>query len=42
MFDLTQPVQTPVIVGSIVFILLLVAVCLGVVRYYKKVYDAKT
>ena len=27
---------------SSIFILLLVAVCLGVVRYYKKVYDAKT
>jgi len=36
MFDMTQPIQIEVIVGSIVFILGLVGVGLGVVAYYKK------
>jgi len=36
MFDLSQPIPTEVIVGSIVFILALVGVGLLVVRYYKK------
>jgi len=36
MFDMTQPIQMEVIVGSIVFILGLVAIGLGVVAYYKK------
>jgi len=36
MFDMTQPIQMEVIVGSIVFILGLVGVGLGVVAYYKK------
>jgi len=36
MFDMTQPIQMEVIVGSIVFILGLVGVALGVVAYYKK------
>jgi len=36
MFDLTQPVGMEVIVGSIVFIVGLVAVGLAVVAYYKK------
>jgi len=35
MFDLSQPVQMPVIIGSIVFIFMLVGIGLGVVRYYK-------
>jgi hypothetical protein len=35
MFDLSQPIQMPVIIGSIVFIFALVGVGLGVVRYYK-------
>jgi len=36
MFDITQPVSTEVIIGSIVFILGLVGVGLAVVWYYKK------
>jgi len=39
MFDLSQPVPTEVIVGSIVFILGLVGVGLAVVAYYKKKQD---
>ena len=35
MFDLSQPIQMPVIIGSIVFIFMLVGIGLGVVRYYK-------
>ena len=33
--DLTQPVPPAVIIGSIVFIFVLVGIGLGVVRYYK-------
>ncbi len=36
MFDLSQPIQMPVIVGSIIFIFVLVGIGLGVVSYYKK------
>jgi len=36
MFDMTQPIQIEVIIGSIVFILALVGVGLGVVAYYKR------
>jgi hypothetical protein len=36
MFDMTQPIPTEVIVGSIVFILGLVGVGLAIVAYYKK------
>jgi len=35
MFDLTQPIQMPVIIGSIVFIFVVVGIGLGMVRYYK-------
>lgn len=35
MFDLSQPVPPAVIIGSIVFIFVLVGIGLGVVRYYK-------
>jgi hypothetical protein len=35
MFDLSQPIQMPIIIGSIVFIFVLVGIGLGVVRYYK-------
>ena len=35
MFDLSQPIQMPVIIGSIVFIFILVGIGLGMVRYYK-------
>ncbi|MGC9350413.1 MAG: hypothetical protein ACP5D3_00300 [Sulfurovum sp.] len=36
MFDLTRPVPTEVIVGSIAIIFVLVAIGLGIVAYYKK------
>jgi len=36
MFDMTQPIQMPVIIGSIVFIFGVVGVGLAVVAYYKK------
>jgi len=36
MFDMTQPVPTSVIVGSIAFIFIMVGIGLGVVAYYKK------
>ena len=36
MFDLSQPVPSEVIIGSIVFIFALVALGLGIVAYYKK------
>ena len=36
MFDMTQPIEMEVIIGSIVFIFALVGVGLGVVAYYKK------
>jgi len=39
MFDMTQPIQMEVIVGSIVFILGLVGVGLAVVAYYRKKLD---
>ena len=41
MFDMTQPIQMEVIVGSIVFILGLVVLGLAVVAYYKKKLDIK-
>jgi len=40
MFDLTQPIQMPVIIGSIVFIFVVVGIGLGVVRYYSRKRDA--
>ena len=36
MFDMTQPVPTSVIVGSIAFIFIMVGIGLGIVAYYKK------
>jgi len=36
MFDLSQPIPTEVIVGSIVFIIALVGIGLLVIQYYKK------
>jgi hypothetical protein len=35
MFDLSKPIQMPVIIGSIVIIFVLIGIGLGVVRYYK-------
>jgi len=39
MFDMTQPIQMEVIIGSIVFILGLVGIGLAIVAYYKKKLD---
>jgi len=36
MFDMTQPIQMPIILASIVFIFGLVGAGLAVVAYYKK------
>jgi len=36
MFDLSQPIQSEVIIGSIAFILALVGIGLLVVEYYKR------
>ena len=41
MFDMTQPIQMEVIVGSIVFIFGLVGVGLAVVAYYKRKLEIK-
>lgn len=41
MFDMTQPIQMEVIIGSIVFIFGLVGIGLAVVAYYKKKQDHK-
>ena len=41
MFDMTQPIQMEVIIGSIVFIFGLVGVGLAVVAYYKKKLEIK-
>ncbi len=39
MFDMTQPIQMEVIIGSIVFIFGVVGIGLAVVAYYKKKLD---
>ena len=39
MFDMTQPIQMEVIIGSIVFIFGLVGIGLAIVSYYKKKQD---
>lgn len=36
MLDLAQPIQIPVVVGSILFIFIVVGIGLGLVSYYKK------
>ncbi len=36
MFDMSQPIQMEVIIGSIIFIFALVGVGLAVVEYYKR------
>jgi hypothetical protein len=41
MFDMTQPIQMEVIIGSIVFIFGLVGIGLAIVAYYKKKQDIK-
>ena len=39
MFDMSQPIQLPVIIGSIAVILVVVGIGLAVVAYYKKKLD---
>ncbi len=39
MFDMSQPIQMPVIIGSIVIIFVVVGVGLAIVAYYKKKLD---
>jgi len=39
MFDLSQPIPNEVIIGSIIFIFVLVGIGLLVVEYYKKKYN---
>lgn len=41
MFDMSQPIQMEVIIGSIVFIFGLVGIGLAIVAYYKKKQDSK-
>jgi hypothetical protein len=41
MFDMSQPIQMPVIIGSIVIIFVVVGIGLGVVAYYKKKLEIK-
>ena len=41
MFDMSQPIQMPVIIGSIVIIFVVVGVGLAAVAYYKKKLDIK-
>ena len=41
MFDMSQPIQMEVIIGSIIFIFGLVGIGLAVVAYYKKKLDVK-
>jgi len=41
MFDLSQPIQSEVIIGSIIFILIVVGIGLLVVDYYKKKQDSQ-
>ena len=36
MFDMTQPIQMEVIIGSIIFIFGLVGIGLAIVEYYKR------
>ncbi len=36
MFDLSQPIQMPVIIGSILFIFALVGIGLGAISFHKK------
>jgi hypothetical protein len=41
MFDMSQPIQMPVIIGSIVIIFVVVGVGLAVVAYYKNKLEIK-
>jgi len=40
MFDLSKPMPNEIIIGSIVFIFVLVGIGLLVVEYYKKKYNS--
>ena len=41
MFDLSKPIPMEVIIGSIVFVFVVVGIGLAVVAYYKKKLDIK-
>jgi len=41
MFDMTQPIQMPVIIGSIAIIFVVVGIGLAAVAHYKKKLDIK-
>ncbi len=41
MFDLSKPLPTEVIVGSIAFVVIVVSIGLAVVAYYKKKLNIK-
>ncbi len=41
MFDMSQPVSSEIIIGSILFIFAMVGIGLAVVAYYKKKFDIK-
>ena len=41
MFDMSQPIQMPVIIGSIAIIIVVVGVGLAVVSYYKNKLEIK-
>ncbi len=41
MFDMSQPVSSEIIIGSILFIFVMVGIGLAVVAYYKKKFDIK-
>ena len=41
MFDLSKPIPLEVIIGSIVFVFVVVGIGLAVVAYYKKKLDIK-
>ena len=41
MFDMSQPVSSEIIIGSMLFIFAAVGVGLAVVAYYKKKFDIK-
>ena len=41
MFDMSQPIQMPVVIGSIAIIFVVVGIGLATVAYYKKKLDIK-
>jgi len=41
MFDMSQPIQMPVIIGSIAIVIVVVGIGLATVAYYKNKLDSK-